>query len=191
MTEQPWTAANLSLPIKTRRLIIREYADDDWAAVHSYVQDPAFWKFQAGEPPAKEKVKALIQWAVREQSLSPRVNYYLAAADVKTGNIVGEAVLKIIPPGHGQGEIGFGVVPAEWKKGFGTEIAQALLDVGFKTFQLNRVAAQCAPENKASIRIMQKLGMAREGLLREHYRSGGKYRSSVIYAQLAREYAKP
>jgi RimJ/RimL family protein N-acetyltransferase len=37
---------------------------------------------------------------------------------------------------------------------------------------------------------MQKLGMVREGLLREHYHAGGKYWSSVIYAILAREYER-
>ena len=180
----------LSLPIESRRLIIREYTDEDWGAVYAYVKDPNFWKYQAGEPPTEERVKALIQWTVREQKLSPRVNYYLAAQDAQSGQIIGEAVLKTIPPGHGQGEIGFGVMPQHWKKWYATEIARALLDVGFNTLGLNRIAAQCAPENKASIRVMQKLGMAREGLLREHYRVGTKYWSSVIYALLAREHQK-
>ena len=112
----------------------------------------------------------MIQWAVREQNISPRINYYLAVTDAKSRDLIGEAVLKVIPPGHGQGEIGFGVVPALWKKGYATEIARALINAGFEAFNLNRIAAQCAPENKASIRVMQKLGMAREGLLREHYR---------------------
>lgn len=190
MTETAAPGPSLTLPIKTRRLTIREYADDDWPAVNAYVKEPGFWKFQAGEPPTEDRVKALIQWTVREQSLSPRVNYFLAATDSQSGEIVGEAVLKVVPPGHGQGEIGFGVVPRLWKKGYATEIARVLLDVGFRSLKLNRIAAQCAPENKASIRVMQKLGMAREGLLREHYRAGGKYWSSVIYAMLAREYEK-
>lgn len=118
--------------------------------------------------------------------MSPRINHYLAATDAKSGDLIGEAVLKVIPPGHGQGEIGFSVVPALWKMGYATEIPRALLHVGYETFNLNRIAGQCAPENKAFIRVMQKLGMAREGLLREHYRSGSKYWSSVIHALLAR-----
>ena len=190
MTQSKADNPTLSLPIKTRRLIIRDCTDEDWPNVYAYIKNPAFWKVQAGEPPTEDRVKALIQWAVREQNISPRINYYLAVTDAKSGDIIGEAVLKVIPPGHGQGEIGFGVVPALWKKGYATEIARALINAGFEAFNLNRIAAQCAPENKASIRVMQKLGMAREGLLREHYRSGGKYWSSVIYALLAREYEK-
>ena len=171
-------------------MIIREYTEEDWPTVFDYVKNPVFWQFQAGEPPTEDRVKALIQWAVREQNITPRVNHYLAVTDQSSGDVVGEAVLKLIPPGHGQGEIGFGVAPVHWKKGYATEIARALVDTGFKTLQLHRIAAQCAPENKASIRVMQKLGMAREGLLREHYRSGERYWSSVIYAVLAREYDK-
>lgn len=190
MNETPTDLPTLALPLKTRRLTIREYTDEDWQAVYAYVKDASFWKYQAGEPPTEDKVKALIQWAVREQKIAPRINYYLAVTETKSETIIGEAVIKVAPPGHGQGEIGFGIVPSLWGKGYATEVSRALVDAGFSTLKLNRIAAQCAPENKASIRVMQKLGMAREGLLREHYRAGGKYWSSVIYALLAREYEK-
>jgi [ribosomal protein S5]-alanine N-acetyltransferase len=181
---------SLSLPIKTRRLTIREYTDDDWSDVYAYVREEAFWKFQAGEAPTEEKVKALIQWAVREQKIAPRVNYFLAVTETNSGDLIGEAVLKCLPPGHGQGDVGFGIARSQWQKGYATEVARALVDAGFERLKLNRISAQCAPENKASIRVMQKLGMAREGLLREHYQAGGKYWSSVIYALLAREHEK-
>jgi ribosomal-protein-alanine N-acetyltransferase len=188
MTETP--APALPLPLKTRRLIIRDYAEDDWPAVYAYVKDPKFWQHQAGEPPTEERVKALVQWAVQEQAMAPRINYYLAVAEQSSGTIIGEAVLKVVPPGHGQGEIGFGVAPSAWRKGYATEISRALVDIAFTALGLHRIAAQCAPENKGSIRVMQKLGMAREGLLREHYRAGGKYWSTVIYAVLEREHEK-
>ena len=180
----------LPLPLKTRRLIIRDYTEDDWPAVYAYIKDPKFWQHQAGEPPAEDRVKALVQWAVQEQSMTPRINYYLAVAEQDSGTLIGEAVLKIVPPGHGQGEIGFGVAPSSWRKGYATEIARALTEAAFASLKLHRVSAQCAPENKVSIRVMQKLGMAREGLLREHYRAGSKYWSTVIYALLAREFDK-
>lgn len=180
----------MALPIETRRLTIREYTDNDWPDVYAYVREDVFWRFQAGEAPTEDKVKALIQWAVREQKIAPRVNYFLAVTETNSGDLIGEAVMKCLPPGHGQGEIGFGIARAHWQKGYATEVARALIEAGFGTLKLNRISAQCAPENKASIRVMQKLGMAREGLLREHYQAGGKYWSSVIYAVLAREYEK-
>ena len=66
MTQSKADNPTLSLPIKTRRLIIRDYTDEDWPNVYAYIKNPAFWKVQAGEPPTEDRVKALIQWAVRE-----------------------------------------------------------------------------------------------------------------------------
>ncbi len=56
----------LSLPITTRRLLIREYTAEDIAAVFSYVKDPVYWQYQRSEAPAEEQIKTLIEWAVRE-----------------------------------------------------------------------------------------------------------------------------
>lgn len=116
--------------------------------------------------------------------------YFLAAARKDAGEIVGEAVLKIINPSERQGEIGFGVAPKYWKQGYATEIAGTVMDSAFQHFNLHRVAAQCSPDNKGSIRIMQKLGMAREGLLRDIHFARGRWWSTVIYAVLDQEYAK-
>lgn len=180
----------LALPIATRRLIIRDYTVADAAAVFANVKDPAYWQFQRAEAPSTAQIETLLQWAVNEQAITPRLNYFLAAARKDTGEIVGEGVLKVINPAERQGEIGFGVAPKFWTQGFGTEIAGAVLDAGFQHFRLHRIAAQCSPDNKGSIRIMQKLGMAREGLLRDIHFARGKWWSTVIYGILDGEYAK-
>lgn len=177
----------------TRRLTIRDYATADTAAVLENVRDPAYWEHHATEPPSTEQVSALILWAVQEQAIKPRVNYYLAAVrkDGKdAGVLIGEAVLRIVDPVNRQGEIGFGVARKYWRQGFATEMGQALLAAAFHQFKLHRVIAQCAPDNKPSIRVMQKLGMAREGMFRDVILARGKWWSNVVYAILAHEYAK-
>ncbi len=182
--------ASLPLPIATRRLLIRDYIINDTAAVYAYVQDPTYWQFQRPEPPTAPQVDALMQWVVKEQPTTPRLMYFLAAARKDSGEIVGEAVLKITNPMERQGEIGFGVAPRFWKQGLGTEIATATLEAAFQHFKLHRVSGQCSPDNKPSIRIMQKLGMAREGLLRDLHFARGKWWSTVVYGLLENEYAK-
>lgn len=178
------------LPMITRRLMLREYATADVPAVQENVADAAYWEHHATEPPSADKISALILWAVQEQALKPRVNYYLAAVRKDSGALIGEAVLRIADPVSRQGEIGFGVARKYWKQGYATEIGQALLNAAFTHFKLHRVLAQCSPENKASIRVMQKLGMAREGLLRDVTMARGKWWSSVVYSILEHEYAK-
>ncbi len=180
----------LTLPITTRRLIIREYATSDTAAVQENVRDTAYWEHHATEPPTPEKISALVLWAVQEQAIKPRLNYYLAATRKDSGVVIGEAVLRITDPLQRQGEFGFGVARKLWKQGFATEMGAALLQAAFSQLKLHRVFAQCAPENKASIRVMQKLGLAREGMLRDVGQARGKWWSSVIYSIIEQEYAK-
>jgi RimJ/RimL family protein N-acetyltransferase len=182
--------ATLALPITTRRLTIRDYTAADVPGVFANVKDPAYWQFQSAEAPSAAQIETLLNWAVNEQAITPRLTYFLAAARKDTGEIVGEGVLKVINPAERQGEIGFGVAPKFWQQGFGTEIASAVLDAGFSHFRLHRIAAQCSPDNKGSIRVMQKLGMAREGLLRDIHYARGKWWSTVIYGILEQEYAK-
>ncbi len=180
----------LTLPITTRRLSIREYTTADTAIVQDNVRDAAYWEHHATEPPSADQIAALILWAVQEQSINPRTNYYLAAARKDTGVIVGEAVLRITDPIQRQAEIGFGVARKFWKQGFATEIGTALLNAAFNHFKLHRVYAQCAPDNKAVIRVMQKMGMAREGMLRDVTQARGRWWSTVIYSILEQEYGK-
>ena len=184
------SVAPLALPITTRRLVLRDYTVADASSVYAYVQDAGYWLYQRAEPPSASEIDTLIQWVVQEQTSPTRQMYFLAAARKDTGEIVGEAVLKVLNPAERQGEIGFGVAPKFWKQGFGSEISAAILDAAFQHFKLHRVAGQCSPENKGSIRIMQKLGMAREGLLRDIHFARGKWWSTLIYGILDQEYAK-
>lgn len=190
MTAPALSFPSLSLPIKTRRLQVRDYVVGDAPTVFGYVNDAAYWQYQRSEPPTSQQIDTLIKWVVSEQATKPRLAYFLAAARNDTGEIVGEAVLKVTNPAERQAELGFGVAPRFWKQGYATEIAGAILDVAFNKLKIHRVSGQCSPENKGSIRVMQKLGMAREGLLRDVHYARGKWWSTVIYAVLDHEYAK-
>ncbi len=127
---------------------------------------------------------------VREQGSPTRLVYFLAAVRKDTGALIGEGVLKILNATDRQGEIGFGVAPRFSKQGFGFEIANAILDTAFGHFKLHRVLAQCSTENKGSLRILQKLGMAREGILRDVHFTRGKWWSTAVYSALEHEYTK-
>lgn len=180
----------LSLPITTRRLHIRDYVVGDAPTVFGYVNDPAYWQFQRAEPPTAQQIDTLIKWVVNEQGHTPRLAYFLAVTRKDTGEVVGEAVLKIINAAERQGELGFGIAPRFWKQGYGTETTAAIIEAAFSQLKLHRVSGQCSSENKGSMRIMQKVGMAREGLLRDVHFARGKWWSTVIYGVLEHEYAK-
>lgn len=180
----------LALPLTTRRLHIRDYTAGDASSVFDYVSDAAYWQYQRADPPTAQQIEALIKWVVNEQATTPRLAYFLAVTNKNTGELVGEGVLKVTNPAERQGELGFGIAPRFWKQGYGAETAAAILEAGFAQLKLHRLSGQCSPDNKASIRIMQKIGMAREGLLRDIHFARGKWWSTVIYGVLEHEYAK-
>ena len=56
-------------------------------------------------------------------------------------------------------DIGFAFLPEFWSQGYGLEAAAAVLSHGRKAFSLDRIVAVARPENHASIRLLEKLGM--------------------------------
>ena len=86
-------------------------------------------------------------------------------------------------------EIGWAIGRPHQRQGYATEAARALIAHAFETLRCHRVIATCQPENVASWRVMDKLGMRREAhfcqcLLRE----GGEWWDEYFYALLAEEY---
>jgi ribosomal-protein-alanine N-acetyltransferase len=64
-------------------------------------------------------------------------------------------------------EVGYRYLKDYWGKGYATEASKALLDYGFETINLNSIAAVALPQNKASTRVMEKIGMKYVGI--KHY----------------------
>jgi len=71
----------------------------------------------------------------------------------------------VVLRGAEEGEIWYLVDPEFWGRGIATEAVKQLLDFGFGELALHRIWASCLPENPASERVLQKVGMGREGFL--------------------------
>jgi RimJ/RimL family protein N-acetyltransferase len=81
--------------------------------------------------------------------------------------------------------MGYLISPAAQGQGYATEAARALLDFGLTTGGLHRITATCDPENTGSVRVLEKIGMSREGHLRDHFLIRGAWRDRLLYAKLA------
>ncbi len=93
-----------------------------------------------------------------------------------------------ISPDDRRAEIGYALAHAEWGRGYAPEAAREVLRCAFDTLSFNRVEAYCVPENVASIRVLEKIGMWREGVLREYVAIGGQLRDRAVYALLRRDW---
>ena len=87
---------------------------------------------------------------------------------------------------HEHAELGYWIGCDFWGQGFATEAGKAIVALGFGQLGLRRIHAHHLASNPASGRVLQKIGMQREGLLREHVKKWGVVEDVVMYGILAR-----
>ncbi|NLT72630.1 MAG: GNAT family N-acetyltransferase [Chloroflexi bacterium] len=105
------------------------------------------------------------------------------------GNLMGAISLRQNAQ-HRHAEIGYWITVPQWNKGFMTEAAQAVVDFGFAEMGLMRIYATHCARNPASGRVMQKIGMSREGVLRQHVLRWGVPQDLVYYGILREEWQR-
>ncbi len=89
------------------------------------------------------------------------------------------------------GEMGYWVGHPYWNQGYCTEAAAALLSFGFDAFELTRITAHHFGSNRASGRVMEKIGMKQEGTLRGQIIKWGNVEDLVVYGILKEEFENP
>jgi len=149
----------------------REIADTTLSIPHPYSEQQAIdWisRHSASRSGGREMVFALV-----------------TKQDIE---LVGTAGLRDIDQEHGQAEMGFWVAVDWWGRGYATEAAQALLRFGFEALKLNRIYAHHMLRNPASGRVLEKIGMKREGVLRERVRKWGVFEDVAILSILRKEW---
>jgi len=92
--------------------------------------------------------------------------------------------------GSEQGEIWYLVRPDHWGRGIAVEAARELLRVGFAEMNLHRMFATCLPENPASARVLEKIGMRKEGFQLKTLKIHGDWRDCFSYAILREEWER-
>jgi RimJ/RimL family protein N-acetyltransferase len=89
-----------------------------------------------------------------------------------------------------EGEIGFELDPSHWGQGYATEAVQAVLDFGFTQLSHHRIWSWCIADNIGSARVLEKVGMQREGRQREVEFFKGRWWDRLLYAILDYEWSK-
>lgn len=176
------------LPLTTKHLVLREFNKIDWQAVHEYAADPEVVRYMKFGPNTKKETQDFIQRAIASQQEQPRRHYQFAVVLKAEDRLIGGCGINISNPDHREGWIGYGFNRHFWGQGYATETTRALLAFGFSQLKLHRIFATRDLANIASARVLEKIGMQREGFLREHEWVKGKWRDSFLYAILEHEY---
>ena len=173
----------------TRRLLLREFTQDDWPDLHTIESDPEVARYQSFEPRTRADAHAYVQGVLAEARLQPRRTYDLAVVLRASNRMIGRCGLHLTNVELREGMVWYTLLRALWGQGYTPEALRSLVDFGFSELKLHRVWAECDPLNRASYRVLEKLGMQREGHLRENAWIKGAWTDSFIYAILDREWS--
>jgi [ribosomal protein S5]-alanine N-acetyltransferase len=175
------------LPIETERLVLRDFVEEDWRAVHRYACDAEVVRYMEWGPNTEAETRQYIDRVIASQKASPRYTFELAVTLKAGGLLIGGAGFHAADPQSHEGWLGYVLHRDAWGQGYATEAARALLVFGFRHFGLHRIWATCDARNAASAHVLEKIGMQREGYLREHKWQREGWRDTLLYAILERE----
>jgi [ribosomal protein S5]-alanine N-acetyltransferase len=151
--------------IQTERLELRAWQLGDVDAVLAYARDPEWSRYLHALPSPYSRRDA--EQFVARQLLLDRVAHPGWAIALH-GAVVGGINLRFSFT-HRLGELGYSIARPHWNRGYVSEAATAVIDAAFVTHpDLNRIRAFADARNTASQRVMEKIGMTKEGVLRQN-----------------------
>ena len=148
--------SRLKLPLETRRLCLREFTDDDLAAITALYCD--------------KRVTRHMLYGPRDKASAKR---YLAS-------VIGACDLTLHC--REEAEIGYLIAPAQWRQGYATETAAALAGAAFEQLRVDRILSTVEIHNKRSLRVLDKAGLRWEATFRRYARSRKHWWDVHLYA---------
>lgn len=176
---------------------------DDVGDVLEYINDTDWAEYQINIPSTRytrEDVETLVAmfsnplfWETGHPKLPPNGNgagLLQIFAIVLDERVIGEIALNQRGEDRPNEriELAYTLSSNYWNKGLMTEAAQAVMNWAFQTYSFNRLYAWCDPRNAGSWRVLEKLGMKREGQLRSHLKWNDEFRDQLYYGILREEW---
>jgi ribosomal-protein-alanine N-acetyltransferase len=171
-----------SLP--TPRLLLRKIAAEDRDAIFAWARDPEVSRYGSWSAhQTTHDTDTFIEACVRQYEREGLGPWLIESRD--TGAVIGTCGFGYVDRLDRRGGIGYFLARPHWGKGLATEAAAAVLRFGFGPMALNRIEARCMLVNAASERVMQKIGMRFEGILRQDMYKDGAFHDVKLYARIA------
>lgn len=176
-------------PLETARLLLRPFTMDDLDALYAIQSRPDVSRYLYWERRDREEVREALTKKTRQTMLdSDGQGLSLAVVRRDTGALAGEVNLFWLSRVHRAGEIGYVFHPDHGGKGLATEAARVALALGFGTLGLHRIIGRLDGRNDASARLLERLGMRREGHFVKNEYVKGEWTDEVVYALLEDEW---
>jgi ribosomal-protein-alanine N-acetyltransferase len=173
--------------VKTDRLLLREVAHQDIQKIYNLYSLPESARYEYWDPIDLSKANRLVGRWIRDQKRQPCPAYHFIVLLKTNKSMVGICGLEIgfNPNEAGQiGHVGYRYFPEIWGNGYATEALSGVVKFAFAQLTLHKIESGCVRENKASARVLEKVGFRLEGCRRKSFLIGQTWHDFMIYGIL-------
>jgi ribosomal-protein-alanine N-acetyltransferase len=173
--------------LETERLVLRKYSIGDVDDYFDFASDKEVTKFlRWGPHPDKEFTMKYIQSVI---------DGYLKGKDSPWGlehkkekKLIGIIHLMQLDTYHRKAQIGFVLARDYWNNGYMAETLNKVLEYCFTILSLNRIEALCISDNYAAAKVLSKIGMHKEGLMKKYLYQKENFRDFIMFSVLKEDY---
>jgi [ribosomal protein S5]-alanine N-acetyltransferase len=177
------------MELKTTRLLLRLITIEDVEYIHELHSLPETDYYNTlGIPDTVDVTKKIAtEWLLKQDTTPPSL-YVFSIRAIETNKFIGLIALNIGKQNYKTAEVWFKTHSTYWRQGFTTEALNRVLAFGFSELKLHRIEAGCAVENVASSKVLEKVGMIREGLKRKKLPIRGEWKDNYFYGILEEDF---
>jgi RimJ/RimL family protein N-acetyltransferase len=173
--------------ILTDRLLIRSLLPADAENMFAYRSHPEILQFQFWQPQSLEEIQSFIsKMSTREFNTSGWNQIGIALRS--DNRLIGDCGIHVLETDSRIAEIGITIAPNHQSNGYATEALKAVLELLFARLGKHRVIASVDPRNLASMALMERIGLRKEGHFVQSVWFKESWADDVVFAMLASEW---
>ncbi|MDR6526830.1 RimJ/RimL family protein N-acetyltransferase [Chryseobacterium rhizosphaerae] len=165
--------------IETERLILSQLEEKDIPFITEYLQHRIYSDLTSNIPYPYTENDAQLWLTMSKEAFEEHTGYTFGIRN-KEGHIIG--AIGLHDRDDDKAELGYWIAMPYWNKGYVTEAAKAIVHFGFKKLNFNKIFATHLLHNPASGKIMEKIGMEKEAVLKQETKKDGAYFDLVMYS---------
>lgn len=174
--------------IETDHYFFREIEDDDCDAIFMIYSEKEVCRY-FGINPLKEMSEARGIITYFKKSDEDHTSFSLAIVSKKSDDLIGLCHFQEINLAYRKAELSFELNKTSWCKGVMTEVLKSFISYGFEQLNFNRIQANVCADNKGSVKLLEKNGFEKEGVLRENIFNfvDNCFEDTVVYGKLKKK----
>ena len=172
--------------LKGERVLLKPVSLDGLGDFHEYsMYKELYDHFEFSEFKDISESREYLKKMINRSESSEQQFWFIE--EIQSKKVIGSFGVHSLDEYRGSVEIGYGLSPHYWGKGYFQESADVILDYIFNNLFLHRVVARTSKSNKASVKALEKIGFKLEGVMKDYYRKhDGQWFDAVLMAKLSK-----